>query len=246
MILLAILLPPVALLAMKRYWEFAIVLILWLLAFPAMLFFLLPGIALWTLSSTVAMFYVSERSTARHFDRISDAITRASVRVAPEPQSMNAKPLPWGSGGYSEQTERAADEILGRERAKVREAYRAEDEWLSGSQKEEMRRVWNRWGFPVIAALIVIPVGYVLGPPFVETSKQKWDRFMGNDIASLVACCEAMCRHMECNGSIKISCEQAHIEAELARTKLTIRDAKKNVVTALGKGPSGVQIPECM
>ncbi len=197
MILLAILLPPIALLAMKRYVEFAVVLILWLAAFPAMLFFLLPGIALWSLCSMTAMFYVNERSTARHFDRIGDAITRASERVAP--QSIAGEPPPSYRGPqYSAKTDHAADEILGGPKSQSQSSYKSsyqEPNWTYGKD-DGLHFSFGQWRVfgLIVFGLLLIPVATYYGPPWMDYAKSKWDEVIlskpKDDMASLVRCCQ--------------------------------------------------------
>jgi hypothetical protein len=228
--ILAILVPGLAFWKMKKYGLMMLCVLL-----QCTILGWLPA-AIWATISVI--FYEKGSETDRLIAAI-EKMGRASEPPRPEPPRSSPRAT------YSSQTDRRVDEILG-ERAlpNVRETYRT----TSIEERGRFRVPRVSWAFNILMALTFVVLGTFYGPSLVEYGKSTWDRIFKpkDDIASLIVCCKAMCRHMECNGYIKISCEQTYLEAELDRTKLTIKDAKNNVVTELGKGASGVQIPECM
>lgn len=196
MILLAILFPPVALLVMRRWGEFLIILILWLLAFPALFFFIVPGVLLLSFCSITAMLYVHQHSTAQHFDRIASAITKASERVAPEP--IKAEALPARPVAYSGETDRAADEILGDtkkdRRAPVKGVYQTRYDnqlkwWRNNwaNRRKAIREYFNNRNVCVVAISIFGIFGFVYVVPLVNHGMFVWDAVIVSKLTQVVS-----------------------------------------------------------
>ena len=174
MIMLALMLPWVALWKMRRPWEMAICILIDLLAVLVFIIGVVvvigPFVALAMHASVVlvAMLYLAEHRANEHVTTIAMAITNASERVAGlNPQDFTRKdgPSPFAEP-RSERSSRAADTILGREDRGPSRAAEAKAAFESAGADFAKKISSIQWKMPepiwIVGAAVVALIGLLL------------------------------------------------------------------------------------